>query len=211
MKKIIFGFILGAFLFSGVAYAATELNIIPNPFPIFTNNEPSAIQAYNIDGYTYGKWADVVREVNKALGQDVLTLKFDEVKSEIHLDTIQTVAPVVETSTSTGGGIMSEETKLTPDGMKAILYEGKWYIYKFYPNQKWVEEFNSKVREASYSINSDVIKRQEYATTANMTKRVINPEMTNTVILEGIPLTTIGGSSCIEYDYYVNTILPLIE
>jgi hypothetical protein len=90
MFKRIQGFIIGfmtcAILFGGVALAAEELRVVPNTIPIFANSEPADISAYNINGYTFAKYADMVRIINKILGAEILSLKFDEVKGIINLD-----------------------------------------------------------------------------------------------------------------------------
>jgi hypothetical protein len=124
IRHIIIGIFIGALLSGGVAFAAVELNVVPNPFPIFTNNEPANIEAYNINGYTYGKWADVVREVNKALGREALSLKFDEVKSEIHLNVTQDII------SAEGANTMSETTTQIQYDTTTGLPVGAIYISK---------------------------------------------------------------------------------
>jgi len=59
MKKIVLGLIIGLFLSSGVVFAATELNVVPNPFPVFFNGESKDVKWYSIDGDIYVKLTDL--------------------------------------------------------------------------------------------------------------------------------------------------------
>ena len=81
-KQLIIGVVVGALLFGILPTLAvdfiTDLKIINNPFPIFVEQEEKEVEAYNIDGYTYLKLADV----GKAL--DVI-VKFNETESKIEI------------------------------------------------------------------------------------------------------------------------------
>jgi outer membrane receptor for monomeric catechols len=152
LQGFIIGFMVCALLFGGVAFAA-ELNIIPNPFPVQVNKEPYPIEAYNIDNYTYAKWADVVKAINKAFGQEIVKLNFDQVNSVINLD----IDPTITIAKNTQEELtMSESTtplaeysaalpeiksdiSMLPEGATfttykncdtAVLYNGETYLSK---------------------------------------------------------------------------------
>lgn len=79
MKKFILGFILGAMIFGFTAiYAEESLHIFQNPFPIIVNGSKQDIPAYNIDGFTYMKLADI----GKILGVKVI---FNETDKQIEI------------------------------------------------------------------------------------------------------------------------------
>lgn len=82
MKKYIAGLISGiliAFMLTLTAYAAMELIVKPNEYPIIINGQNSDIEGYNINGFTYLKVADVAA----ALGG---TSIFNEVKKQIEIN-----------------------------------------------------------------------------------------------------------------------------
>jgi hypothetical protein len=146
LQGFVIGFMVCALLFGGVAFAA-ELRVVPNTIPIFANSEPVDIQAYNIDGYTFAKYGDMVKVINKALGQEILSLKFDEVKGVINLDTDKSIT-IYKSNGEVGPmsnsamvqTAMQEDTSLLPDGAtyvdnekdgkqyKTILLNGVTYI-----------------------------------------------------------------------------------
>lgn len=202
MKKIVFGIILGIFLSSGVTYAAVELKVVPNPFPVIINGDAVEVEGYNIDGYTFLK----LRDFEKA----GLIVKFNETYKQIEItsnqpdgepakeedamgNVLSKAKPVTEPEllenisaiTSSKNG---EET-FVADGVKyitvssvyTILYEGGRYRLS-----------GSKREVCVYSINpfEKILPNMPY-------KTYIKDDGT-----EGF---------CFEYDYYVNTILPLIK
>ncbi len=60
MKKFLSGLITGLLISVSVtAFAAVQLKVIPNPFPVFINGSESKVDAYNINGSTYLKLSDL--------------------------------------------------------------------------------------------------------------------------------------------------------
>lgn len=67
MKKFFAGLITGIIIaISFTTYAAVQLKVIPNPYPVFINNTKANVQGYNINGSTYLKLSDL-----KSAGLDV--------------------------------------------------------------------------------------------------------------------------------------------
>lgn len=76
MKKFLFGLIAGLLIsVSLTAFAAVQLKVIPNPFPVFINGDKAQVDAYNINGSTYLKLSDL-----KTAGLDV---KFSDSKINV--------------------------------------------------------------------------------------------------------------------------------
>ncbi len=76
MKKFFAGLITGIIIaISFTTYAAVQLKVIPNPYPVFINNTKANVQGYNINGSTYLKLSDL-----KTAGLDV---KFADSKINI--------------------------------------------------------------------------------------------------------------------------------
>jgi hypothetical protein len=67
MKKFFAGLITGVLIsLSVTAFAAVQLKVVPNPFPVFINGDQAQVDAYNINGSTYLKLSDL-----KTAGLDV--------------------------------------------------------------------------------------------------------------------------------------------
>lgn len=81
-RQLIIGICIGALLFGIIPTFAenllSNLQIKNNPFPIFVNGNQEKVNAYNIDGYTYLKLADVGKLLNA-------TVKFNETESKIEI------------------------------------------------------------------------------------------------------------------------------
>ncbi len=114
MKKYISGLLTGIIIATSLTtFAAVQLKVVPNPYPIFINNSKANVQGYNINGSTYLKLSDL-----KVAGIDA---KFD--KKQI---TINKASAEVDT------------TKVTTDSLKIYIFDSKNYvcaseIYNKYP------------------------------------------------------------------------------
>jgi hypothetical protein len=118
-KQTFVSFIIGAFLFSGMSvFAAVELNVVPNPFPVLIDGVSASVDAYNINGFTYLKLAD--------MRQTGLKVMFNETDSRIEITsqtTQQSVAtpepeqitPTEQTSTSGDAPEVTPEPTTTPE------------------------------------------------------------------------------------------------
>lgn len=77
LKKFLCGLILGIIVSLSMVGIATELNIVPNPFPVLINNVVTEVEGYNINDYTYLKLAD--------FRKTGLTVKFNETDRQIEI------------------------------------------------------------------------------------------------------------------------------
>jgi len=77
MKKIISFVVIGLLAMSMTVFAAVEMNIVPNPFPVKVNGVVTDVEGYNIDGSTFLKLSDFVKT-----GLDV---NFNEANKEIEI------------------------------------------------------------------------------------------------------------------------------
>lgn len=189
MKKYISGLITGFIISLCMVGFAAELSVIPNPFPVLFDGVVTAVEGYNINGYTFLKLGDF-----KAAG---LTAKLNETDKQIEITSAtSTAAPTAQANTLTGGiGTMSTITAKpvsTPDGITRIdESDGKYYIS--------FSQIQAKCLERSYDFTFDIPTE----------KWILKKD--STVILSDIPFINFHGRDSIEYNYYVNTILPLTE
>lgn len=126
MKKYIAGLITGIILsLSFATFAAVQLKVIPNPFPIFVDGVNAEIDGYNINGSTYIKLADL-----KKAGVEA---KFDSTKKQIE------ISSVAESTTNAEPTITSKQSptflyegddvkNTTYNGFKTVSYNGDTFI-----------------------------------------------------------------------------------
>lgn len=211
MKKFVLGLLLGIITtFSVTVYAAVELKVIDNPFPVLINGQASEVEGYNINGYTYLKLADF-----KKAG---LTIKFNETDKQIE----------VTTDTINGIGVDSvegtvEETKITktPDGITQIdNWEGNQYIGESYIkiviNKKGYDL--TRIREPIINQETGVITGYIADNKWKLIKGIYDPQKSRVdqsanyeILLDDVPMTMTYGYESVEVGYYINTILPLIQ
>lgn len=129
MKKYLSGLITGIFLSLTFTALATELNILPNPYPVFFNGVKTEVEGYNINGYSFLKLADF-----KKIG---LTIKFNETDEQIEVNsiannttqTIQSISPIQTNDTT------NSKFKITQyNGVDAIEKDGIIYVDVHYLN-----------------------------------------------------------------------------
>lgn len=58
MKKFLSGLILGVIISISLVGIASELNIVPNPFPVLINGKETPVDGWNIEGSTFLKLRD---------------------------------------------------------------------------------------------------------------------------------------------------------
>lgn len=80
MKKYLSGLLTGLILALSFTVLASELNIIPNPYPVLINGTNQNVDGYNINGYTYLKLSDF-----KKVG---LIVKFNETDQQIEITSL---------------------------------------------------------------------------------------------------------------------------
>lgn len=219
-KQTIVMFLVGVFFFSGVSYAA-ELIINPNPFPVIINGIETPVEGYNINGYTYLKLADF-----KKAG---LTVKFNQTDKLIEItNVVNTPTSNVSENTSetsseqTGEATTTEDTKTLishPEveinyyGMPVFrnnppLIEQKDNLYCFtYDNIEYVLlDLTDRPKSCPYKYKGGVL---------SLTKNeIINDEAITTILIPQIPHGECFWNSyrfAVPYDYYINTLLPILK
>jgi hypothetical protein len=182
MKKFILGLIVGLMIPIATVYA-TEYTIIQNPFPIYVDKEQQDVDALNINGSTWLR----LGSVGGVLGVSVL---FDEVNNQINITTEESTTTTDETGSIESSVQNTAESKFTPDGLEAHyshMYNGIYVVPFTY--------FNAKYEPQGYRIT-----KLRLALPVCLYKG-------DNIILEGVE----KFGNAVEYDYYVNTILPLIQ
>jgi hypothetical protein len=189
-KQTFASFILGGLLFSGFISMANEnLQIIPNPFPILVNGEKVDVEGYNINGSTYLKTRDTANILDADIDFKDKTIYIETSDETTSPDPQITpneseVKPVVTTTTL--------KPNSTPDGITEIdFFEGKYYIGILYVNKKY--------------------KNTNYKLTLNTTSEIWQLKKDETILIENIPITITYGYGSIEYDYYINNVMPLLK
>lgn len=186
MKKFILGLIVGLILPVSMAYASDYV-ISQNQFPVFVNGTRQDVDALNINGSTWLRLGDV----GSVLGASVV---FDEVSKQISIITSDSSVESVESEVTT---LSNEDqtiarSKFTPDGIEAYYSEDNKVYYVI------CTDFNAKYESQGYRIRINVLD----------SSKPVCLYKNGEIILQGVDKKESGG---MEYDYYVNTILPLIQ
>lgn len=219
MKKTVFGIIIGMFLSTSIAYAAVELKVVSNPFPVYINGIQTEVDAYNINGYTYLKLADMSKaglevkfnetqrriEVLSAILISNAPEGVDKVSGVVYneyglpdLDTVPANAKTretMETGRKIPGGALEESMD------KFVIYNGVKYIR--------IYTFSGSSAVPRPDIYRFVCKKDRDRVILSLQEKdLVTGEFT--VILTNIPYTKNGVEPHIPYDYYLNTIVPLM-
>jgi hypothetical protein len=224
LKSLVLGILIGG-LFIGTfptVRAATQqaINVTYNNIKISVRDQ---IIPTDTEPFTYNNRTFVpARVIAEALGMDV---KYNELT-----DTVE-ITDKVTSNLSTLQSTITAETKVTPDGITATKYNEDYYIplYKFKNHWDDLTRGYSERKEtySKYSLQPIPIENQEKYEFATLTKwtyvytvktvkigtieksQTILSDYKTEILLENIPLSTIGGGEYIQYNYYVNTILPI--
>lgn len=186
-KQLILGTVIGLLFIPITAFATINLNIATNPYPVIVNGIETDVDGYNINGSTYLK----LKDFEKA----GLEVNFNSNNKQIEVSTSVDTPSGSETSDTqkpaTNTQITSKPTS-TPDGITNIdEWEEKYYIGCLY--------INNKCKENGYSFEFN-IKLEKW--------QLLKAD---TVIFENVPITMTYGYGAVEYNYYVNTIMPIIS
>jgi len=199
IKSFAVGIILGGVTFSSLGFAVNNYIIKENKFPIVINKVKSDVSALNIDGYTWLKLADVGIQLNS-------TVKFNETTSTIEIDSNNT------NSAKTNNDTVGESSVIpspVPSVSNGTIQKDGFYLYV----QDGVE----------YILLRDIISKQHKENKEYNFKLITNTKINKTVnfvdlsngnedvVYENIPITIIQDSSCIQYNLYIDKLLPLIK
>jgi hypothetical protein len=213
MKKFILGFLTCLLLSATVVYGASAIKeaYFNETLKISVNNYVGDVEIVTVtkEGEQYGRNFVSVADYNKLLNDGAglnLTTDFDQKNSTV------VVQSKVEdtTETSTGGAIVSdtiEKITQTPDGITMIdTWEGKQYIGEAYINMK----INAKGYEFVPNVQTDKMMLIK-GNSPDFKYRFASQKSEYVVILENIPTISVYGGDCVEANYYINIMLPLIK
>ncbi|AEY66354.1 hypothetical protein [Clostridium sp. BNL1100] len=202
MKKYIAGLITGLIIaVSFTTYAAVQLKVVPNPYPVFINNTKTNVQGYNINGSTYLKISDL-----KAVGLDV---KFTDNKIN------------VTSANEPNSNVPSAEqcyANKNIDGFKVFQKDGREYI-KYgdvlnYFRGKYIRGY--KIGEASEKLDEPEVCEQDTKYWKSVSIKIIK-ESTSRIAFSYIPCEYVSIDTSgmftvfITVDDYQKYIKPLIN
>lgn len=200
-KQLIIGFIIGAIMFSlaPVSAAIEEFILYKADYKLVINgveyNDPE-LPLMSYKGYTVGS----VRKILEAAGVPI-TWNAELGQAEVTTPQVQSI---IESEVMTLPEIPTEQITQTPDGITQIdTWEGKQYIGFIYIRNKIKEKGYDFVKVRSVTSLSPI----PYGTHDADWKITKNEE----VILDNIPTIFMYGAGEVEINYYINTILPLIQ
>lgn len=212
-KQFIIGLLIGTILFSSIGVCAEEvLNVIANPYPVFVNGQEIQVEAYNINGFTFLKLADVGKVLDS-------TVSFNETEKRIEITSNKK-------DSSTPSTLPDESTS---EGSIKYVLEGNLSYFIYRGTAKYVEPSNAlrdirmshrdiKLPDIQYLINEESKTllfgiRKNNKNSNNMTleerKQYYDDPENYDVLIEHIPIIHISGSLyVISYDNYINDIKP---
>jgi hypothetical protein len=196
MKKFICGLITGLLIAMPlVGFAATKnikKAIFNNDTSITIDGKPSSMQlvAVTLEGDQNGSNYGPIRGIAEAMGGKI---EYDPKAKNIDIKTPTTIEPTTKEDNDVSD--ITEKPKSTPDGITQIdEYQGKYYIGFIY--------IKNKCNEKGYDFSYD-IKLKHWSL-----KKGEN------VLMENIETTFLAaeyGYDACEYNYYINTIMPLLK
>ena len=210
-KQTVISFILGAILFSSISvFAATQLNVVPNPFPIVVNNKTSNIEAYNIEGRTYLQLRDTAEVLNVELEfkDNTIYINNSEINNIQEIPTPTVISTPVPTNIdidikneSEVDDMESTTTNKTIDGIEIYTYDTELQKYSASGDQ-YIKLVHVLKIYKPYGYNIEVKD--------NIGTLIKKDDTTKTILLQNIPLEDIDYFTMIKYDYYIENILPLL-
>lgn len=195
MKKygqFVMGLILGAILFTGITVFAEEaLQIKANPFPIFVNGIKKDVEAYNINGFTFMKLADV----GNVTGTSV---KFNENLAQIEItvtgSVYQSSAPATPSTVKSNSAEQSNAPKNYDSDLKPESKE------EYMKNGYVAIDYNGK----TYMTLGSITKLTADKITLQFEKGVLSALTKDGKMLVGnVPYITINATMYFEEDYYL--------
>jgi hypothetical protein len=156
-KQFIAGFVTCAILLSAIFITgfAEGITVLPNPYPVTINGVEITVEAYNINGFTFLKLADVGKAIPNT------TIKFNEIDKRIEINSAGSVNPTSEQTTSTeevsllstATAIEYDTTTGLPVGAEIIEYK-RWKNAVRYNDNIYLS--NSTLAGAGIFVRADV-------------------------------------------------------
>jgi len=233
MKKgIVTGLIIGILITSSVAFGADAIrNVYFNQdLKLAINGKPIQdlrIVTVELEGEQYGRnyysIADLVKALND-FGGVVAKVDFDAGTKTTVIDIEQKtvyITPIPEQSLQVEGGeeivrviepenrpeskVIVPEKPKTPDGFEIRMMDSKQYVS--------FGDIGDKAYAIGYRFgkcNDGTIKLTKLdLTVTDRTPGIVYP--TDEVILDDVPITNVYGTYCVELDYYIENIMPIIN
>jgi hypothetical protein len=196
ISTLIIGFILGSTLLS---FAAEEYKIKSNPYKIKVNGTEQKIEALNINDFTWIKARDVAKFFN-----GMITLNFNEIEESIDINTVTgnvynpsptpVIVPIItpiDNPTPTPVIKPQKTNEYMKDGLVAVDINDKTYL-----SVRPISDKHNYLIQFDYDFNTSILSARH---------------QNGKKLLDDIPHIIISGRAYIEYNYYIDTILPLIE
>jgi hypothetical protein len=214
MKKFCIFIVLAFVLVVSPVYADDGLVVNPNPFPVLINGVVTEVEAFNINGYTYLKLAD--------MSKAGLEVKFNETLRRIEIFSAQMIPPM-NTPREEGEKNMQEpEVPLNkyglPDftgwtgsfpkaeregGYLFFTYKGVRYLclleFPSTPRRIVPDNFRFRKPVINGRIGDIIVFEKENSETGEWE-----------ILIDEVPYSYMSAPF-IPYDYYLNTILPLTQ
>jgi len=182
LKSIVIGIIIGVMLTSSIGVFAEGLTVLLNPFPIMFNGVLVDAEAYNVNGRTCLALGDMMKLIGG-------TAKLNETTKIIEVTTNESEVPNMSLTETLSN------TKYTPDGIEAHLYTNEISGVQQYVIP--IGAFTAKYTDSGYKRVSGSIEG---------TYAILKDDK---VIIDNIHF--VEKTFMFDYDYYVNTILPLLK
>jgi hypothetical protein len=220
-KGIVTGLIIGILITSSVAFGADAIrNSYFNPdLKLAINGKPVQdlrIVTVELEGEQYGRnyysIADLVKALND-FGGVVAKVDFDANTKTTVIDIEQKtvyITPIPEQSLQVEGReeivkVIEPEKPKTPDGFEIRMMDSKQYVS--------FGDIGDKAYAIGYRFgkcNDGTIKLTKLdLTVTDRTPGIVYP--TDEVILDDVPITNVYGTYCVELDYYIENIMPIIN
>lgn len=215
MKKICIFIVLAFVLVVSPVYADDGLVVNPNPFPVLINGVVTEVEAFNINGYTYLKLAD--------MSKAGLEVKFNETLRRIEI-TSTSLIPPMNTPREEGEKNMQEpEVPLNKYGLPdftnytgkkpAIEREGRYYYFtyngvRYICAENYMRGASDNLFPSNYRFEQTIVNGKlsgviQFAKKDRETRKEI-------ILIEEVPYAK-HVDIFIPYDYLTNTILPLTQ
>lgn len=213
MKKFAIFIVLALVLAVSPVYADDGLVVNPNLFPVLINGVVTEVEAYNINGYTYLKLAD--------MSKAGLEVKFNETLRRIEIFSAQMIPPLNTPSKEGEKSMQEPEVPLNkyghPDftgwtGLFPKVEKEGTNLFFTYKGVKYIclvespsmlqivpENFRFRKPMVNGKIGDIIVFEKKNSETSKWE-----------ILINEVPYANMSALF-IPYDYYLNTILPLTQ
>lgn len=186
-RQLLIGIIIGAVIFSGFYVVAEQVyDVLPNHFTIKVDGTEKKIEGYNINGYSYFKLRDIGEQVgfNVDFKEETILI---ETQNEVRIET---------------SNYNSDLPQKTPDDLSVKTINNKAYVHIVDIDMKW--------REKGYMVHENTDNEPHTCVLFLNDKRDENGLTTSESVLYTYKYESPELRWLIDYDTYVNEIMPLL-